>query len=415
MLPFSSFGESVVGSPFDTDFYKFTSGQFVFAHKELRDVQVKYAFVNRTKGINLARVIDEHRLREELDEVRTLQLDEGHQMNYLRAQGIFSEEYLKFLKKLRLPPYSLEYGKNGFTLTFEGPWAKTIYWEIPALEIVNELYYCGLMKNYSDFDREAVRARGILRLYDKIATLKQFPKITFVEFGTRRRFSRNWQEEVVGAFAEELPTQLLGTSNVHLAINHGLKASGTYPHELQMVMTSLYPETTDGMVAAQNTLLDWWWKQYGYDYSVALPDTYGSDFFYRTAPAWVAELWKANRQDSGDPITEVEKDIAWRTRHGADPTKKLAIPSDGLELPKMISIQNHFDGRIATSFGWGTNATNDLGFDPLSIVIKPVVANGKGLVKLSNNIAKAIGTPEDIARVRALVGYDVKYSETCKY
>jgi nicotinate phosphoribosyltransferase len=73
----------------------------------------------------------------------------------------------------------------------------------------------------------------------------------------------------------------------------------------------------------------------------------------------------------------------------------------------------HFDGKVRMAFGWGTNLTNDFegcspdlntGLDPISIVIKVSQANGHPAVKLSDNPAKATGTPEEIARYIHLFG-----------
>ena len=67
--------------------------------------------------------------------------------------------------------------------------------------------------------------------------------------------------------------------------------------------------------------------------------------------------------------------------------------------------------------GWGTNLTNDLGLDSLSIVVKAAEANGYGTVKLSDNPAKAMGSKEDVERFIRIFEYDpTKYEFVrCKY
>ena len=57
----------------------------------------------------------------------------------------------------------------------------------------------------------------------------------------------------------------------------------------------------------------------------------------------------------------------------------------------------------------------DLGPAALSIVMKPVTANGLPVVKLSDNIAKASGDPAEMERMKRLVGYNVTFSEACRY
>ncbi|MGV8954533.1 MAG: nicotinate phosphoribosyltransferase, partial [Cypionkella sp.] len=72
-----------------------------------------------------------------------------------------------------------------------------------------------------------------------------------------------------------------------------------------------------------------------------------------------------------------------------------------------------FDGKVRMAFGWGTNLTNDFEgcspepnpqLDPISIVIKVSAADGHPAVKLSDNPAKATGTPTEIARYVRLFG-----------
>jgi nicotinate phosphoribosyltransferase len=119
-----------------------------------------------------------------------------------------------------------------------------------------------------------------------------------------------------------------------------------------------------------------------------------------------------------------EKIISAYERYGIGPKTKLFIPSDGLTIPVMIELTEHFSDRIKVSHGWGTNLTNDLFNDvwcgnlwygPLSIIVKPVEANGHGLVKLSDNLAKAIGRPDDIARYKLAAGYTNTDSVECVY
>jgi nicotinate phosphoribosyltransferase len=60
-----------------------------------------------------------------------------------------------------------------------------------------------------------------------------------------------------------------------------------------------------------------------------------------------------------------------------DPTTKMLTFSDGLNIDKAIELYHHFDGRIQTSFGIGTNLSNDMGLEPLQIVMKLVSCNGQ--------------------------------------
>lgn len=408
----------IIRSLLDTDFYKFTMGQLVY--RKWRDVPVRYAFTSRTKDAKLGLLIKEEDLRRELDNVRGIRFNNSD-LHYLRGTNeyqdrMFSEDYLQFLRGLKLPPYDLKWRGDTFELEFAGRWSEAIYWETFALSIINELYYRAILLAMSQFARDETVGIGRAKLADKIRKLKTNDSVIFSDFGTRRRFSRKWQDYVVRVLAKELPDQFRGTSNVYLAMKHGLAPMGTSAHELPMIMLGIVGKNSENPFRdAQNNILTAWWDAYNYGLSIALPDTYGTDFFFRTAPAQVAREWKGIRQDSGDPIEEGEKAIRWYESHRVNPRDKMIIFSDGLDVDTIHKLHDHFRGRINTTFGWGTNLTNDLGLRALSLVVKAVEANGRGLVKLSNNLAKAVGKPEDIELAKKECGYDSVFNAECRY
>ncbi|MBI4021599.1 MAG: nicotinate phosphoribosyltransferase [Candidatus Aenigmarchaeota archaeon] len=408
----------IINSLLDVDFYKFTMGQLVF-HRH-RDVKVAYGFTCRTKGVHLAREIDLGQLREELGHVRSLRFGTSD-LHYLRGtneygERMFREDYLTFLRGLRLPKFHIDSTPEGdLVMLFPGRWCEAIYWETIALAIVNELYARSLLRGMGTFARKAVHAEGILRLRQKIAALRD-ADFTFSDFGTRRRFSGAWQREVVEAVAAELPRQFRGTSNTLLAMQLSVLPMGTSAHELPMVLAAATDDGHDDVVrASHNRVLQEWWQEYGEGLSIALADTFGTDFFLSDFQREQAVAWKGVRQDSGDPIAIGDKVVAFYERHGIDPRGKLLVPSDGLDLEAMLRIADHFRGRIRVSFGWGTNLTNDLGLPALSIVIKAVQANGRGTVKLSDNLAKATGSPADIDRYKRIFGYTGTLTAACRY
>src|SRR5690606_27221623 len=87
--------------------------------------------------------------------------------------------------------------------------------------------------------------------------------------------------------------------------------------------------------------------------------------------------------------------------YGIDPKTKTIIFSDGLNYEKVENIANYCKGKITTSFGIGTNFTNDVGLKPLNIVLKMVAAlpeEGRwtSVIKLSDERKKYTGDPEMI-------------------
>ncbi len=407
----------IISSLLDIDFYKFTMGQIVF-HR-YADVPVRYSFKNRTSGVHFQDFVSEDDLRRELDHARTLCLNNS-ELHYLRGTNeygdrMFAEDYLEFLKNLRLPPYDLKISDDTLELEFPGKWSEAIYWETIALAIVNQLYYRAKMEKLSRFGRDNVYAVGKCLLGKKITRIRANPDIRFSDFGTRRRFSREWQDYVVGVLKEEVPRQFVGTSNVELAMKHGVAPKGTSAHERDMAMAAILQSRGESILGAQNIVLEDWWDEYGWGLSIALTDTWGTDFFFSQMIDEQARSWKGLRQDSGDPFTFAEKAIRFYKDRGVNPREKLLIFSDGLDIETIVKLQSRFSRRINVGFGWGTNLTNDLGFKPLSLVVKLVEANGQGTVKLSDNLAKAVGKPEDIEFYKRELGYTGNTFQECKY
>jgi len=407
----------IINSLLDMDFYKFTMGLLVF--KNYRDVKVRYAFKNRTKGVRISSMVKMEEIQEELDHIRTLRFF-SEELCYLRGnknngKALFTEDYLDFLANLQLPAVEVGYDHDGeFLIDIFGKWSEAIYWETLILSVINELYYRAMFRKVPEIGKKAIFSNGRKVLQEKIELLKKHPGIFISEFGTRRRFSREWQYEVIQEISKGLGNQLIGTSNVRAAMDYGLKASGTVAHETWMGVSGLMHESDDSIRASHNKVLQDWWNEFGYGLSIALTDTYGTDFFFRDFTAEQAHNWKGLRQDSGDPFTFGEKAIAFYERLGIDPKEKVIIFSDGLDLQKIVALNEQFTGRIKIVFGWGTNLTNDLGFSPLSIVIKLMESNGHGTVKLSDNIAKAMGNPKDIRRFAKIFNYTCTAYEECK-
>ncbi len=219
----------------------------------------------------------------------------------------------------------------------------------------------------------------------------------------------------------------LGTSNTYSAMTAGLVPMGTAAHELPMIIAGML-DTGDADPAwlrrAQRQVIDDWWEQYGWGLSIFLPDTFGTDFFFTVVSDDDLRRWKGFRWDSGDLFGFGERVIRAYAAIDVDPREKMLVPSDALDLPLILDAQKRFAGRIRVSYGWGTGLTNDLldnvmiddaWYGPVSLVVKPVRANGRGLVKLSDNPAKAIGEPGDVERYKRAAGYGEHELVALKY
>jgi len=400
--------DPIVRSLIDTDFYKLLMCQSVFRNKP--DTNVAFSLINRSKSIRIAEMIDEGELREQLDHVRSLSLSRG-ESTWLRGntfygkRQMFRPDFIEWFENLSLPPYHLEKRDGQFELTFEGKWPEVMMWEIPALAIIMELRSRAVINKMDRFEIQVLYARAMTKLWEKVERLRDLDDLRIADFGTRRRHSYLWQDWCVQAMKEGLGDKFVGTSNCRIAMQREIEAIGTNAHELPMVYSALADTDEELREAPYNVLADWHEEHDG-NLRVILPDTYGTQGFLDNAPDWLAG-WTGIRIDSGDPATGAEIAINWWKSRGEDPRNKLVIFSDGLDVEKIVTLQNQFAGRVAVSFGWGTLLTNDFrglsadhALAPFSLVCKAVSANGRPTVKLSDNPNKAMGPEDQIERYK---------------
>lgn len=416
--------DPIIRSLLDTDFYKLLMLQMI--RKMYPDVHVTFSLINRSKHVRLAEVIDEKELRAQLDHARTVQLSKKEHIwlagnsFYGKAQ-MFSSDFLAWLVDFRLPEYELRKVDGQYELYFEGPWTHTSMWEIPALAIVNELRSRQAMKGHGRFALDVLYARAKAKLWTKVERLKQLDGLLLSDFGTRRRHGFLWQRWCVEAVKEGLGNSFTGTSNVLLAMDNDLEAIGTNAHELPMVSAAL-ADSDEELRVAPYRVLDDWRQMYAGNLLIALPDAFGTTAFLRDAPDWVAD-WTGFRPDSAPPIVAGEQIVRWWNDKGRDPSRKILIFSDAMDVDSIERTYRHFHGRVRTSFGWGTNLTNDFigctpdgaaDLDPISLVCKVTSVNGRPAVKLSDNTEKATGDPEEIARYLRVFGGDDRFTSAVR-
>lgn len=410
--------DPIVRSLLDTDFYKLLMLQLIWSLHP--DVQATFSLINRSRHVRLADVVDEAELRAQLDHARTLAFTNKELIwlagnSFYGKTQMFTPAFIAWLRDFRLPEYELSKKDGQYELHFHGPWTHTTMWEIPALAIVNELRTRAALRDQGRFALDVLYARAKAKLWGKVERLHKLEGLALSDFGTRRRHSFLWQAWCVEALKEGVGGALLGTSNVLLAMNNDLEAIGTNAHELPMVAAAL-ADTEDELRQAPYRVLDEWRQTYGGNLLIALPDAYGTRAFLKDAPDWVAD-WTGFRPDSAPPIEGGEEIIAWWRAKGVDPRSKLLVFSDGMDIDTIEQAHAHFAGRVRTSFGWGTNLTNDFkgclpsnghgGEDalaPISLVCKVTSANGRPAVKLSDNPEKATGDPTEIARYLRIFG-----------
>jgi nicotinate phosphoribosyltransferase len=409
--------DPIIRSLLDTDFYKLLMLQMIW--KLHGGVDATFEVVNRTRSVQLDHFIDEGELRAQLDHARSIRFDNRELIwlagnSFYGTKQIFDPAFIAWLAGFQLPAYELEWNRGGFRLRFAGPWTHTTLWEVPALAIINELKARAAMRSMSRLELDVLYARAKARVWSKIErllVLQSEGPLKISDFGTRRRHGFLWQRWCVEALADTLDGDFIGTSNVKMAMDLGIEAIGTNAHELPMVYAAL-ADGDEALRAAPYRVLEDWQSLYGGRLRILLPDAFGSTGFLRRAPAWVAE-WTGARPDSKPPIPGGEELIAWWRQHGQDPTGKLVILSDGMDIDSIETCVRHFRGRTNVSIGWGTNLTNDFAgcapkpaeaLEAISVVCKVVAANGRPAVKLSDNPEKATGDPAEVERYRRVFG-----------
>ena len=380
----------------DNDFYKITMQNAVI--KRFPYAHARYAFINRgehafPEGFGEA-------LRGEVDRMATLRLSDEEKRYLQTTCPYLDPTYLDFLAGFRYDPSEVTIEQQGSELSvvMEGPWYRTILWEVPLMALISELWYQLRGVGVSEDDEALIEQRT----REKIELYRQHG-LKIAEFGTRRRFSFAVHDRVVKALRHYGGEAFSSTSNVLLAMRHGVKPIGTHAHEWFMFHGARF-----GFKMANSLALEHWVDVYRGDLGIALTDTFTTRAFFESFDKKFAKLFDGVRHDSGDPIEFADATIAHYQRLGINPLSKTIIFSDALTPEKVERIRAFCQGRIGMAFGIGTNFTNDIGVAPMNMVIKMVEARPEGqgwlpVVKLSDVPTKNTGDPEMIALAKKVL------------
>ncbi|MEB7278551.1 nicotinate phosphoribosyltransferase [Enterobacter asburiae] len=386
----TQFASPVLHTLLDTDAYKLHMQQAVFHH--YYDVHVAAEF--RCRGDDLLGIYADA-IREQVDAMQHLTL-QNEEYQWLSGLPFFKADYLNWLRDFRYNPEQVTVlNDNGkLDIRLEGPWREVIMWEVPLLAVISELAH-----RYRSPEKGVEQA--VAALENKLAAFStlteglDMSRFRLMDFGTRRRFSRDVQEAIVKRLQQE--PWFVGTSNYDLARRLNLTPMGTQAHEWFQAHQQISPDLANSQRAA----LAAWLEEYPNQLGIALTDCITMDAFLRDFGPEFAERYQGLRHDSGDPVEWGEKAIAHYEKLGIDPMSKVLVFSDNLDLAKAVDLYRHFNTRVNLSFGIGTRLTCDIPqVKPLNIVIKLVECNGKPVAKLSDSPGKTIC--HDKAFVRAL-------------
>lgn len=372
----------MTNSMLDTDLYIFTMG--IFAKNKHSDIVAEYVFKCRN-NVDLSILVGD--IRNAVNEFIISSKFTHDEIDYLNTLFDGKAEYLREYVEKHLPiefsDFVIDSVSNELIIRATGPLWAYIFIEVPLLFKVNETYN---KLKYSESEVFDLYESGNTRLTAKIETLNNHPNIKIMEFGTRRRFSREWQNRVLTRLLTET-TNVVGTSNVLLAKEHGITPLGTTAHLYSQVYQALtHP------LDAQKTFFKEWAEFWENRFLIALTDIYPQQKFLMDFTKDLCEKYDGVRHDSGDPKVWVAEIIEHYRKNGIDPKTKKAIFSDGLDIPLCVEIYDEFGDQIQCVFGIGTNLTNDmgLGHNALQVVMKVVTVNGRAVAKISNNPGKSM-------------------------
>ena len=372
--------EPIVTSLLDTDLYKFNMDQVIF-HKHT-NLSGEYDFRCRNEGVVFTpEMLDE--INAQIDHLCSLRFSR-EELDYLRSIRFIKNDYVEFLRLWRPIREYVTTGLNEqgeLSIVVRGPLFSAMQFEIYLLEIINEVYF------RLRYDYAVLRASAEEKLNQKIRDF-QSGKYTFsfAEFGSRRRLSREWEDEVVRRFSAETGN-CVGTSNVYLAMKYGLKPIGTYAHEFVQMYQGI---DSIPLAYTNHYAMEDWYDEYRGDNGTALTDTVTTDLFLLDFNRAMVNNYTGVRHDSGDPFEWGEKMIAHYKKYGVDPRTKLLLFSDGLDFDRAQQLYDYFKERVKVSFGIGTFCSNDTCEEPLNIVIKLQTVNGRPVAKVSDTPGKAM-------------------------
>lgn len=390
----------LIDSLLDTDLYKLTMLQAFYHAPEFRSVTVEWKFSCRNRdNVDLRPLLPE--IQRQMEHLCTLSFSDD-ELDYLDSFPFFSHDFIEFLRIFQLDMRFVDLKKDNGSLDirFRGPLLHVTLFEIYTLAIISELH---TEIHYGGIDRNSARKR----LNNKIAHLQKagpMPGFHFADFGTRRRASRTWQEEVLTTLKSQLPKYFSGTSNLDLARRHQLLPIGTMAHEWFQAW-----QAVTRLADAQKAALEGWVREYRGRLGIALTDCYSMDSFIRDfSDPYFGKLYDGLRHDSGSPINWGEKAIAMYQQMGIDPRTKTLVFSDSLTFEKMVELYGYFNDQAKVSFGIGTSLTNDTGQPPLNIVIKLIAVNGTPVAKISDEPGKSMcEDPEYLQHLATVYNIDL--------
>lgn len=377
--------KQIITSLLENDLYKFSMGQAIYHH--FSDYKTTWSFKCRNEDVKFSREVVEE-IKHQIRMYCALRFSED-ELEYLNNIRWIKGSYVDFLRlwQPRYEDFHFDTDEDGhFYLETTGTWLNTSMYEIPALAIINEVYF----RMTYDYDElfEQFKKKAIEKC-EKVQS-GEYELNSYSEFGLRRRLSAEAQEFIVQELARYRNplSHFLGTSNVYLAKKYGLTPVGTMAHE--WIMCVGQGDHKHNPAYSNFFALNAWVDEYGVLNGTALTDTITTDCFLRDFRLTFSTLFSGVRHDSGDPFAWGDKMIEHYKNLGIDPKTKTLLFSDSLNFEKATKLCRYFKDRCKVAFGIGTYLSNDTSVKPLNIVMKVTKCNGQDVAKVSDVEGKSM-------------------------
>lgn len=385
----------------DNDLYSF-SVCYLYLQKFPR-AWGRYTFVDRNDTAYPPGFAE--KVREQIRRMEGIRISDD-EIRFMRRKCYFLPVwFFTFLKGFRFDPDEVSVAQDAdgrLRISIEGLLWKTVFWEVPVLAIVSELKH-RMNSEQVRYDPDHEYKRSLAKGVALVAN-----GLLFSEFGTRRRYSSGHQDMVCRSLIEanqlhpESKGQFVGTSNVYLAMKHGLTPMGTMSHQVVSFCGAIF-----GYKEANFLAMDYWQEAFDSDLGTFLYDTYGWHAFQENFSKKHAKLFDGLRVDSGDNFAAVDKICAKYRELGINPLTKTLTFSNGLSVDDALAIHRYCTGKINDNYGIGTFLTGEVtGAEPANIVIKLTEVKltekkeWQKAIKLSDDTGKYTGDPEEVELAR---------------
>lgn len=396
--------KQIITSLLDNDLYTF-SVCFFYLNKFPRAEGV-YDFIDRNKTKYPKNFAD--KVNEQIKLMENISITDD-EIDFMEKKCYYIPKwFFTFLKGYRFDSNEIHASQDvegHLSIKVIGKLWKTVFWEVPILAMVSELYHneLGDFDNYN-YDSEYQKS------YDKISKLSE-NGVRFMEFGSRRRGRKMHQQMVLKSFddyTKNNPTKstLLGTSNVYFAKMFNMNVLGTMSHQVISAVASFY-----GPLEANNTTMNLWEDVYGSDLGTYLYDTFTRKVFLENFSLKNAKLFTGLRVDSGDNFEAFEDIKSKYDSFDIDPKIKGIVFSNALDVDSAIDLHKKINGEMNDSYGIGTKLSCDIdGVKPSNMVIKLTSARitekreFRDCIKMSDDYGKFTGNPKTFELYKSILG-----------